>query len=498
MKILKKILGYLFMFISLMYLTTTFTNKDGAYITLPTAILFGVLSIKLLNINLMGIFSINEKIQLEKIRKEKEFLQSECERLSAISKSSEINDALSLNKILDNLNRDKYQIEMDFQHKSNELQNIKNSIETLNKQKSELEQTIKLYYFQSNYIEYGIYEPRYKFVTSLAYKTKLDEIRQKQTDLIKSDYAVKGFKNWEINGNKSKGKQMVNKTIKLMLRAFNGECDSSIYKIKYNNFSTIEKRIRKSFEDINKMNSEIQLSISISYLDLKIQELYLAYEYELKLQEEKEILREQREKEREERALHKDIELKKKKIEKEVLHINNAINSLKEKLQNATDEEKETIEKTIAELQSSICNYEEQQKELDYRVENIGAGYVYIISNIGAFGENVFKIGVTRRLDPLERIAELSSASVPFKFDVHALIFSYTAYELETALHKRFEKNRINLVNNRKEFFKVDIEEIEKELEKYKDLTIEFTKQADADEYRETLTIREHNSKIVS
>ena len=105
---------------------------------------------------------------------------------------------------------------------------------------------------------------------------------------------------------------------------------------------------------------------------------------------------------------------------------------------------------------------------------------------------------MTRRLDPLERIAELSSASVPFKFDVHALIFSYTAYELETALHKRFEKNRINLINNRKEFFKVDIEEIEKELEKYKDLTIEFTKQADADEYRETLTIREHNSKIVS
>ncbi|MGP1567484.1 MAG: DUF4041 domain-containing protein [Peptoanaerobacter stomatis] len=497
MKFLKKALGVFFMFIALIYITATFNYKDNAYITLPIAIVFTLLSLKLLNIKVMSIFKIIDKKQLNQIRKERDFLQSECVRLSAISYSIKSHDALSLNQILNDLNREKCQIEIDCQNKSDELQNIKNSIESLNKQKSELEQTIKLYYFQSNNIEYGIYEPRYKFITSSAYKTKLDEIRQKQSDLIKSDYAVEGFKNWNINGNKRKGKQMINKTIKLMLRAFNGECDASIYKVKYNNFSTIEKRIRKSFDDINKMNSEIQLSISINYLDLKIQELHLAYEYELKIQEEKEILREQREKDREERALQKEIEAKRQKIAKEVAHINNAINSLKEKLQNATDEEKENIKKTISELQNSINDYEEQQKELDYRIENVGAGYVYIISNIGAFGENVFKIGVTRRLEPLERISELSSASVPFKFDVHALIFSYKAYELETALHKRFEKNRINLVNNRKEFFKVDINEIEKELEKYKDLTIEFTKQADAEEYRETLSILRANSKTV-
>ena len=170
--------------------------------------------------------------------------------------------------------------------------------------------------------------------------------------------------------------------------------------------------------------------------------------------------------------------------------MNNAIESLQEKLGSATEEEKIEIEKTIEQLKNNIEDFDQQQKDLDYRIENIGAGYVYIISNIGAFGENIFKIGVTRRLDPLERIAELSSASVPFKFDVHALIFSYKAYELESELHKRFEKNRINLVNNRKEFFNIDINEIEQELNNYKDLTIEFKRDADADEYRESLNIR--------
>ena len=143
-------------------------------------------------------------------------------------------------------------------------------------------------------------------------------------------------------------------------------------------------------------------------------------------------------------------------------------------------------------MEDIINKYNNEKEELDYRLENIGAGYVYIISNIGAFGNDVFKIGVTRRLNPIERIMELSSASVPFKFDVHAMIFSYRAYELEKELHNKFNDSRVNLVNNRKEFFYTDILNIEKALEDYKDLTIEFNKTAEAEEYRETLKIREN------
>ena len=145
-------------------------------------------------------------------------------------------------------------------------------------------------------------------------------------------------------------------------------------------------------------------------------------------------------------------------------------------------------------MREKIERFNDEKEELEERLENTGAGYVYIISNIGAFGENVYKIGVTRRLEPLERIKELSSASVPFKFDVHALIFSYQAMDLEKELHKTFDKKRVNLVNGRKEFFNITIEEIEKVLEKYKNLTFEFRKEADAEEYRETLKLKKETT----
>ena len=156
----------------------------------------------------------------------------------------------------------------------------------------------------------------------------------------------------------------------------------------------------------------------------------------------------------------------------------------------ASENEKEELENKLSEIKEIVEKYNDEKEELDYRLENIGAGYVYIISNIGAFGENVFKIGVTRRLEPTERISELSSASVPFKFDVHALIFSYQAFELEKELHNYFNDKRVNMVNNRKEFFNITIEEIERALEKHKDLTFEFNKIPDAEEYRETLKLR--------
>ena len=166
------------------------------------------------------------------------------------------------------------------------------------------------------------------------------------------------------------------------------------------------------------------------------------------------------------------------------------INELKQKLENISDEQnKKDLENQIIEFYSKVTEKESEKEELDYRTAHASAGYVYIISNVGAFGPDVFKIGVTRRLEPLERIGELSSASVPFKFDVHALIFSYEAYQLETELHEYFSKFRINKINSRKEFFKVPIELIEEKLKDYKDLTIDFQKEADAEEFRESLAV---------
>lgn len=145
---------------------------------------------------------------------------------------------------------------------------------------------------------------------------------------------------------------------------------------------------------------------------------------------------------------------------------------------------KESLKNNLEELDKSL-------KEIDYREANQKAGYVYIISNIGTFGKDVYKIGMTRRLNPQDRVDELGGASVPFRFDIHALIFSNDAPSLENSLHKSFQDKKVNLINNRKEFFKVTLDEIKEVVRNNYDETVEFTEIPEAQQYRETLKIRE-------
>ena len=140
-------------------------------------------------------------------------------------------------------------------------------------------------------------------------------------------------------------------------------------------------------------------------------------------------------------------------------------------------------------MEAKLKQLETDKATVLEREANARAGYVYVISNIGSFGENVYKIGMTRRLEPMDRIKELSSASVPFEFDVHAMIFSDDAPALETSLHQTFDKKRVNLVNSHKEFFKVTLDEIEDVVKSNYNNTVTFTKIPVAKEYNETLEI---------
>lgn len=183
---------------------------------------------------------------------------------------------------------------------------------------------------------------------------------------------------------------MTNNNIKQILRSFNNECETIIMKVKYNNLDASKKRMETSYQQLNKMNKNNQLSISPAYLEIKKQEMYLAYEYERKKQEEKEELKLQREKEREEKALQKEINAKMKIIDKDLTHYNNMISDLESKMKkNDVQAEIDALKQQIAELQEQIENKEEEKNELDYRNAHAYAGYVYIISNIGAFGEDV-------------------------------------------------------------------------------------------------------------
>lgn len=343
--------------------------------------------------------------------------------------------------------------------------------------------------------DFGLYEPRYSFINADAYKAELTNIRNKQKAMIKDGSAVSGSIDWQVNGSAAQGRKMIKDMQKLLLRAFNSECDEIINKVKYNNYDTSVKKMERSFNVIAKLGITMSISITSNYYDLKIQELQLALEYQIQKQREKEEKAELRAQQREEARLQKELKEQRKNIDKERKHYEQALSNINKQISSSSDENIEELNKKKEEIIQSLSDIDTKIKDIDYREANQKAGYVYIISNIGSFGEGIYKIGMTRRLNPQERVDELGDASVPFKFDVHAMIFSEDAPALEAKLHRAFEDRKLNLVNQRREFFKVSLDEIKEVVKNNFDKTVEFVEVPDADQYRISLKLREEQSE---
>ena len=343
--------------------------------------------------------------------------------------------------------------------------------------------------------DFGLYEPRYSFINADAYKAELTNIRNKQKAMIKDGSAVSGSIDWQVNGSAAQGRKMIKDMQKLLLRAFNSECDEIINKVKYNNYDTSVKKMERSFNAIAKLGITMSISITSNYYDLKIQELQLALEYQIQKQREKEEKAELRAQQREEARLQKELKEQRKNIDKERKHYEQALSNINKQISSSSDENIEELNKKKEEIIQSLSDIDTKIKDIDYREANQKAGYVYIISNIGSFGKGIYKIGMTRRLNPQERVDELGDASVPFKFDVHAMIFSEDAPALEAKLHRAFEDRKLNLVNQRREFFKVSLDEIKEVVKNNFDKTVEFVEVPDADQYRISLKLREEQSE---
>ena len=320
------------------------------------------------------------------------------------------------------------------------------------------------------------------------YKDKLKELRDRQKECIKNDSAALGSTNWTVDGSQAKGRAMVKDNKKLLLRAFNVECDDIVANVKVSNLDKSIERINKISEQISKLGKTMSISITPGYIRLKIEEVKLALDFQQKKQEEKETLKELRAQEREEAKVLKEIEEERKRLKKEQTHYQNALDKILSQIEK-NGETDDLLEKK-AQLEAQINDTAAAIENVDYREANRKAGYVYIISNIGAFGENVYKIGMTRRLDPQERVDELGDASVPFNFDVHALIFTDDAPGLETALHNAFESRKLNKINSRREFFAVSLDEIKAEVRKNFDKTVEWIDVPEAEQYRQSLLIK--------
>lgn len=322
------------------------------------------------------------------------------------------------------------------------------------------------------------------------YKEELKNNRDFQKELKKSGRATNA-KVMTLDGSRTKGEKMQKDNVNQILRAFDNESDVFIKTVSLKNVASKEKALKRSFEQLNKINIANGVEILPKYLDLKEKELNLAHKGLLAREHERELLREQRELEREEQKAAQEIAKKKAVVDKDINHYDKMMKELQSQIAALQDDNKKLeLANELELLEEQKESKEQEKKDLDFRNKNAKAGYVYIISNIGSFGENIFKIGVTRRLDPFERVSELSSASVPFKFDVHAMVFSNDAFKLESDLHKAFSDNRVNLVNNRKEFFNITIDDIKKELKQYENLTVNFTEKAEASDYRNSLKIK--------
>lgn len=343
---------------------------------------------------------------------------------------------------------------------------------------------------QMKYINVGLFPPAYKFDDSQSLKDKIATCIEHQYQVIESGRATSAYSDWDWFGSKAKGAQMVTSYRRLLLKAFNAEFDMIRKKMRHSSFNTALNKLDRLEQQLEKLGETANVAISEEYFNLKVEELSIWHKEMLhkeKIKQEKKkqqaLLREQAKQakqsggdtdELEDEIYYKKSDLvKAQKLAKE-LHGTDALG----------------MEEKIAKMQKEIEKLESKFERATSQAQITKAGYIYVISNIGSFGEGVLKIGMTRRLEPMDRVNELGDASVPFKFDVHALTFVENAPKIEKELHRKFNKARVNIENHRKEFFRVTPQEVATAMEEL-GVECDWYFDVEAKEYRESHLIRE-------
>lgn len=352
------------------------------------------------------------------------------------------------------------------------------------KQLNSLMGQLDLYSRVDDYTRVGHFEmPNYLYDTSVRYQSEIKDVRERQRKLIREKVAVTYPGDLMLCMSKSMDKKVLDGQVQLMLSAFNVECDLLIEKVGPANLDRTLEQIEKKAEALEKSCATLKCGFNTDYIELKFEECKLQFEFVLKKQEEQEEQRVIREQMREDVRVQKQYEEAVKDAEREEAKFSRLLERARTHLAEESGEERALSLAKINLLEEQLREAQERGARAKSMAEQTRRGYVYVISNVGAFGEGVFKIGLTRRLDPQERVDELSSASVPFPFDVHAMCYSEDAPALEHALHKRFSSHRVNAVNFRKEFFRVDLDEIQAAIEEMVDDEVDFTVTAKADDY---------------
>tara|TARA_R110001583_G_scaffold171175_1_gene324716 strand:- start:331 stop:1728 length:1398 start_codon:yes stop_codon:yes gene_type:complete len=377
------------------------------------------------------------------------------------------------------------------------ISKIENTISKLNKEKEELinnlldiKTDLSIYQPIYDLANVGFFEePEYLFETSDRFKEEIKAIREEQKSLIRNNNAISFPISIAMTDNKVYVKRVLSGQAKLMLKAFNNECDNLMSLVKPSNYAKILERINRTATDLEKASVALKCRFEIEYIKLKFKECEFQYQYKLIKEEEQieqNLIREQI---REEQKAIKEYQRAIEKAENEEHIYRLALEKARLELTKANDSEKIELNTKISVLEMQLKEAEESGIRAKSMAEQTRKGHVYIISNIGSFGNNIYKIGLTRRLEPLDRVKELGSASVPFPFDVHAMIYSEDAPTLETQLHREFYIKRVNKINRRKEFFDVDLFEIKEKVIEITGNEQSFKMTALAENYYESLKL---------
>ncbi|MDF1486920.1 DUF4041 domain-containing protein [Tessaracoccus caeni] len=323
---------------------------------------------------------------------------------------------------------------------------------------------------------------------SIALQVELKELRKRISAQIRGFSAVTSKGEVAIPTTMAGQRKFAKDTARLALRAFNAEVENIIAGATANNLDASMTKIFKAAEAIERLGQSSNIAISPAFVELRVRELKLAVDHLKQKAIERELEREHRAELREQARVERELEVERQRLEKEKQHYLNVLKVIQETTQDETE---------IAKLHEQLVAIEKGINDVEERVANIRAGYVYVISNIGAFGDHMVKIGMTRRLEPMDRVKELGDASVPFGFDVHALFFSEDAVTVEAELHRRFAAQRVNKINLRREFFYATPAEVRDALTEVAGNLLEFREEPEAEQYRLSVAAREAGVPLV-
>ncbi|APU15727.1 hypothetical protein UA75_18985 [Actinoalloteichus sp. GBA129-24] len=405
--------------------------------------------------------------ELEAAQRENLYLRGELQRLGALG-------PIGLRKEIAALTQRHHAEQTRYHHETSAMNTaigqLKNQLTAL---RAEVVETDDARLMQ----EVGVYQYRHVLSDAEAYKAEIERLKAAMKDMTRSKSAVNASSSFHYNNSLAQGRKFVGDLSKLMLRAYNAEAENCVRVLKAGNLASAVKRLETAVRTIEKLGIMAAIRVNPTYHAMRVRELELTADYLAKKQQEKEEERDRRAALREEQRALQEYRREQERLLKEQGHYRNAVAALRAK---GDADGAAELEHKLAEIEAALGGIEERQA-------NIRAGYVYVISNIGSFGPDVVKIGMTRRLEPMDRVRELGDASVPFRFDVHALFFSHDAVNIERQLHTALEARRLNLVNRRREYFRCTPAEVKILLHDLAGNLLDYRDEPEAFEYRQSL-----------